>query len=57
MINTALLSQTQEGGVSLGNTNLYYRKYGGDEVQDVCEGREIRKGHNIGAQIIDDLFG
>ena len=54
MINTALLSQTQEGGVSLGNTNLYYRKYGGDEVQDVCEGREIRKGHNIGAQIIDD---
>ena len=59
-----LLSKTQEGGgaapnggVSLGNTNLYYRKYGGDEVQDVCEGREIRKGHNIGAQIIDDLFG
>ena len=64
IINTALLSKTQEGGgaapnggVSLGNTNLYYRKYGGDEVQDVCEGREIRKGHNIGAQIVDDLFG
>ena len=43
--------------VSLGNTDLYYRKYGDDEVQDVCEGREIRKGHNIVAQIVDDLFG